>query len=448
MNLKINEAIRLVSKYDRMKAEERDAVRAGRLRELVMYVKANSPYFSKLYAGIDEGFSLSDLPVTSKLEMMENFDDWVTDRDVHLEDIYKFMEDKDNIGRMHLGKYVVNTTSGSTGNPAVILYDENVISVLNGTDFNRGMAWKWDAVRFLARKAKSAGLYTKGGFYMGSGMLRYRQLTYPKQNSILHCQDLMDPMPKIVEGLNAFDPALLGSYPTMLTLLADEKIAGRLRISPVIICTSGEKLMEDAREYIEGAFGCHLQDNYYCTEGGTLASGCKHKRLHVNDDWIIIEPVDSANRPVPNGQRADKWLMTSLGSFVQPLIRYEVTDRIVMHDEGCPCGKLSPWLEIEGRTDETVVLEGEDGDVKLLPAVLYTVMSKVHRIKRFQLVVHKKEWIEMRLEADDREAAFAEASAVLQELFDERGTHARLTLSDMAPQPDPSGKFKRYYKAD
>ncbi|MDR1185285.1 MAG: hypothetical protein LBK67_10900, partial [Coriobacteriales bacterium] len=80
--MELNEAFRLSRKYNKMKATERDALRDRRLRDLVGHAKANSPYLGRLYAGIDEDFSLGDLPVTTKAEMMENFDEWVTDRDL------------------------------------------------------------------------------------------------------------------------------------------------------------------------------------------------------------------------------------------------------------------------------------------------------------------------------------------------------------------------------
>jgi phenylacetate-coenzyme A ligase PaaK-like adenylate-forming protein len=43
-----------------------------------------------------------------------------------------------------------------------------------------------------------------------------------------------------------------------------------------------------------------------CTEGGTIACECTEQHFHINDDWVIIEPVDKDNKPVPDGVQSDK----------------------------------------------------------------------------------------------------------------------------------------------
>lgn len=83
-----------------------------------------------------------------------------------------------------------------------------------------------------------------------------------------------------------------------------------------------------------------------------MACECRERHFHVNDDWLIVEPVDAEGKPVPDGVLSDKILLTNLFNYTQPFIRYEVTDRVIIHHEPCHCGNLSPWLELEGRTDD------------------------------------------------------------------------------------------------
>ncbi|WP_313129840.1 hypothetical protein [Anaerocolumna sp.] len=63
----------------------------------------------------------------------------------------------------------------------------------------------------------------------------------------------------IVDELNAFQPAMLGGYPTILELLIDEQKCGRLRINPVIIMTGGEYLSNHLRERLSEVFQCYVQ---------------------------------------------------------------------------------------------------------------------------------------------------------------------------------------------
>ena len=67
---------------------------------------------------------------------------------------------------------------------------------------------------------------------------------------------------------------------------------------------------------------------YGATETAGIASECRHGRLHRYEDLVIAEIVDEANRPVAPGDFGAKLLVTVLFSRTQPLIRYEMSDRV------------------------------------------------------------------------------------------------------------------------
>ena len=184
-----------------------------------------------------------------------------------------------------------------------------------------------------------------------------------------------------------------------------------------------------------------------------MACECVHRHFHINDDWLLVEAVDKENRPVPDGVQSDKLLLTNLSNYAQPFIRYEVTDRIILHHEPCLCGNPSPWLEIEGRTDDILPFDGDGKEVRIIPLALYALLKENHSIQRFQLVAHKSNQLELRLickEGEDRAAVFAQASARLQSYLRENGVpHADISLSSELPKPHPkSGKFKHIYRED
>ena len=104
--------------------EKIERLQKSRLIKLVNFARSESPYYKKLYANIGSDFSLEDLPAVNKPEMMRSFDDILTDRNITMSRIDEFTSDIDNVGRMIDGKYLIFKTSGSTGNPAVVLYDK------------------------------------------------------------------------------------------------------------------------------------------------------------------------------------------------------------------------------------------------------------------------------------------------------------------------------------
>ena len=425
---------------DRWSREKLDTVQQKRLRKLVQYARENSPYYRERYANLGTEYTLSDLPPVTKSEMMANFDDVLTDRRITMERINAFTEDLDHIGRMIDDHYLIFKTSGSTGNPAVVLYDQQMIDVSSAVAAFRTFARKEDFQKFMKHGKKTAGVFADYGFYLACGMSRYLQLKMPRQKTKITV-DVNAPESEIIKQLNDFQPSMLSGYPSNLALLADFE---DLDIHPDVVITGGELLTDEIREKLTKKFGCYVQTHYSCTEGGEIACECEEKHLHINEDWVIVEPVDQNYQPVPFGEQSDKVLITNLANTIQPFIRYELTDRIIVHDETCSCGRSTRWLEIEGRTDD--ILEFRDG-VRIAPMSLYKILEEVKPIRRFQLVQRAEDAVEVRILADQPETAFEEARRDLDAFFQTKGLHVNISLSEIPPQADPvSGKFRHIFK--
>lgn len=443
----IVKAMLLCRQYEKADAEQREAIRARRLRDLAAYARQHSPYYRELYRDVSEDFALSDLPPTDKRTLMARWDDWVCDRELKLADVERFMADKNNVGAKMNGKYLVFTTSGSTGNPLVAVCDPTANSIMGGVSAVRSFARKEDLAAFVRRGGKSMGVFADDGFYLGNSSIRSRLRTMPWKRKQLAVSSALYPIPVIVEQLNRFQPAMVGGYPSNLELLMDEAKAGRLNISPVLIMTGGEYLSDSLRQKLSETFRCYVQTSYSCTEGGTVACECTQKRFHINDDWLLVEPVDAAGNPVPDGVRSDKLLLTNLYNYTQPFIRYEVTDRVILHREPCPCGNPSPWLELEGRTDDVTAFTEDGKTIRIAPLSLYAVLKEVHALRRFQVLVYPGNRVELRLEEQegaDRTEAFEKARAAMEAYLAAQGvSHVTVSLSEDLPRQHPkSGKFK------
>ena len=412
-----------------------------RLKKLVNYARHNSSYFKDLYAGVGDDFSLEDLPTTNKIEMMKNFDSWVTDNNINIKRIEEFTNDIENIGRMMDDKYLVFKTSGSTGNPATVLYDKQNIDVASAVAAFRTFARKEDFKLFMKNGKKTAGVFANYGFYLACGMSRYLQLKMPRKKNKITV-DVNAKEEQIIKELNEFKPSMLSGYPSNLALLSSYE---ELTIKPDVVITGGELLTDEIRKKLTDKFNCYVQTHYSCTEAGEIACECSEKHLHINEDWVIVEPVDKDNNPVAYGVRSDKVLITNLSNYIQPFIRYELTDRVIVHNDKCKCGKSSCWLEIEGRTD--AVLEFENG-VLIAPMSFYKILQEIKGIIRFQLIQRSYKKLELRLIADEKEAVFENAKEELQKFLSSKNiTEVEIFLSNDAPQADKiSGKYNHIYK--
>lgn len=443
----IVKAMLLCKKYEKMSHQEREEIRNLRFQDIVNHARKNSPYYARLYSTLPSDFTLADLPVTDKRTLMENWDNWVCDENLKLADVEKFMENPDNIGALLNKKYMVVTTSGSTGNPLVCVLDKNANNIMGGISASRSYARKQDLKAFMKNGKKTMAVFADGGFYLGNSSVRSRLKTMPWKKKQMAVSSALYPIDDIVKHLNDFQPAMVGGYPSHLELLAEEAEKGRLNISPVVIMAGGEYLADSVRQKLADTFNCYVQTSYSCTEGGTVACECANRHFHINDDWLIVEPVDSDGNPVPDGMLSDKILLTNLYNYSQPYIRYEVSDRVIMHHEACGCGNPSPWIELEGRTDDITAFVRDGKIIKIAPLAIYAVLKEVHSLRRFQVLVYPENRVELRIEQTsdtDRKVAFEQAADSLKKYLATQGiTSVDILLSDTVPQQHPvSGKFK------
>ena len=206
----ILKAMKLCRDYERMGVKEREKLRSSRLNALVEWARKNSPYYSELYKDLPENYTLSDLPRVNKRELMEHWDAWVTDRELTLAETERFMEDTDNIGRKLKKKYMVYTTSGSTGNPLVAVYDDTANNIMGGISACRSYGRSEDLKAFIRRGGKSIGVFADGGFYLGNSSIRSHLLAMPWKKRQLAVSSALYPIENIVRQLNDFQPAMLG----------------------------------------------------------------------------------------------------------------------------------------------------------------------------------------------------------------------------------------------
>ena len=372
---------------------------------------------------------------------MKNFDSWITDKNISIKKINEFTKDIENVGRMIDNKYLIFKTSGSTGNPATVLYDKKNINVASSVAALRTFARKEDFKSFMKNGKRTAGVFANYGFYLACGMSRYLQLKMPRKKNKITI-DVNKSEKQIIKELNEFNPSMLSGYPSNLALLSNFK---ELTIKPDVVITGGELLTDEIRNKLTSKFNCYVQTHYSCTEAGEIACECSKKHLHINEDWVIVEPVDKDNNPLGYGVRSDKVLITNLSNYIQPFIRYELTDRIIVHNEKGSCGKNSCWLEIEGRTDD--ILEFENG-ILIAPMSFYKILEEIPEIKRFQLIQKSNNKLELRLHSDNNELIFEKAKKELKEFLKTKNiTNIEIILSKELPQSNKiSGKYNHVYK--
>lgn len=431
-NITTDEAARLCLEGECVTAEERRALAMERLRDLVAYAKEHSPYYSEAYRNIGDTFELQDLPTTSKGLLMADYERWVTDPMITYEGVTNYIKDPDSLGKLYLGKYTALTTSGTTGKPMPMVRDaghNKIHGALMQTRFLR----ETDPDLMVPIRHKIATVIFKDPSISSySGFLKTK-LAYPDYEENMLDISLTENVDEIVRKLNEFQPELITGYPSVMGSLAKAADAGRLKIHPKAVACSAEKLKDNVYQALKDTFGCPILNNYCSTEGGEAAMACSEGKLHINDDWVIIEPVDRDGRSVPEGEWSDGILITDLTNYVQPVIRYYMGDRIRIVPQKCGCGSTLPVMEIMGRSYDNLIV----GEKELFGVNIEYLLMYIKGVYSIQLVQKNAREFELRMIAsqEGKEAElFEEAKEILLSFFEENGCGPiKITLSDQPP---------------
>ncbi len=439
-------AFREVMPYRFYNEEKQNGVKEKRFREIVEYAREHSEYYKKTIPA--DWKKAEDIPSVTKADLLENFNDVMTDKRVTWDFVQKHIEENPHDGTILGGLYTVSMTSGSTGRPTLMVQDADA------TDRDT-IACTFRCLKFKFPLALIADV---SGY--GTEAERVRKNT---QHSGLVSKwvasiDSKDPPKKIIETLNKVKPKTIVGYTSVVRIAADAAIEFGTTAKPQNIFCSGEAVTEADRTKIKAAFPtARVMAMYGCTEGGSMAYECECGHLHINEDLVKLEPVDEDNNVLPYGTPSDKTLLTHLSNKVQPLIRYVLDDRITLN-KGCPCGISDAWVTVEGRSHDTFILKGENGDVSVPPLNFIVVMdelcnSGLKEFRDYQIVIHPDNNLEFRLDfypETNREEIFESVKNDFREYFGSLGIKdVKMYLSDELPRATTAhGKHKRVYQTE
>ena len=179
--------------------------------------------------------------------------------------------------------------------------------------------------------------------------------------------DATEPLDRMVQRLNDWQPEVLVGYPSVLRQLAEEQVAGRLRIAPKHCATSAELLTAETRRRVKEAWGIRMFDTYGATEYAPIAAECPAGNRHLFEDGAVIEITDDKGKPVPPGELGDRVLLTIFSRRTQPLIRYEISDMLRVAEGSCSCGRPFRFLaEIEGRQEDVLHFPSHESHLRLI----------------------------------------------------------------------------------
>jgi phenylacetate-CoA ligase len=319
--------------------DELRTLQLAKLQSLVTHAHENVPYYRQLYRRLDlhptdikclEDFQA--LPLLTREDVQQNLESMVAE----------------NVARRTL---LLDSTSGSTGEP-MQFYAERSFHRMNVANTRRGRAWHG-----LGQGVKAAWIW--GAIRdMPEWSWQQRLRAWLKQERYLNVFNLTEEtMGRFHRMLVSWQPELFVGYPSALELFARfVRDSGETGLRPRLIEVTAEQLYGAQRELFGEVFGCPVANHYSSRELGSMAYECEQGGLHIAADLRYLEILANGEPAKPH-QIGDV-VVTSLGQFAMPLIRYVNGDLAVYAGDPCLCGRGLPLLEqIVGRKNECLASE-------------------------------------------------------------------------------------------
>lgn len=355
-NLKLLWDLYQLKRRTKMNRNQIKELQEKELRNLLLYAYDHSRYYHRTFeeAGITEKnisiMPLSAFPVMDKRLLMKHFNELVTAGDLTQEELRRFDAQESTERRTFCGQYHVVHSSGSTGTPVYFVYDEAawnrmLLGIIRAALWDMTMPqicrflWKGPRIVYIAATDGRYG----GAMAVGDGIegVRGNQLFL----------DVKTPLSEWIRQIREFRPNMVIGYPSAIKILGELVEKGEIdsKIFRVISC--GEPLGASLRKYLEETFAAEVINIYGASESLALGVETSHEKgMYLFDDLNYIEVV--------NGEM----YLTSLYNFVQPLIRYRISDQLNLREpeaaDSCPFTMAG---NIMGRNEDLMWFEDGSG---------------------------------------------------------------------------------------
>jgi len=171
----------------------------------------------------------------------------------------------------------------------------------------------------------------------------------------------------------------------------------------------------NTRRRIEAAWGARAYDHIGMTEMGAYAFTCRHQdAVHVNEAEFIAEVLNPvSDGPVAEGE-CGELVLTNLGRWGMPNIRYRTRDLVRRGPMRCSCGCTYLTLPggVLGRVDDMLIVRG----VNVYPSGIEDVLRGIPEIAEYRITVVKAgELDEIELDVECTEDVAMRAAIALRQ---------------------------------
>lgn len=396
--------------------EQVKAIQEKKLHRLLKTAYEHSPYYHKAFkeAGITEenllNLPLSVFPTMDKDILMEHFEEIITKPELTQERLRRFDEEKGK-GEKFLGKYHIVHSSGSTGLPKYFVYDDRaweqmLIGIIRGALWDMSMP---QILRLLSGGLRILYIAATDGRYGGAMAVGDGIKGVGAKQLFL---DIKMPLSQWITSIQEFQPNLIIGYPSAIKILGELMEHRKVKVEVCRVISCGEPLSPGLRAYLEKVFRAVVVNFYGASE--SLALGVETngtEGMYLFDDMNYIE--------IEDGQM----YLTCLYNFVQPLIRYRISDQLTLKESKLGRYPFTRTEILLGRSEDILWFEDEEAKREFLHPLAIEGFC-IEGLLDYQFQQTDKNSFEMLAEVSqtDRENEIrGEMLAQMKEILQEKG---------------------------
>jgi len=256
-----------------------------------------------------------------------------------------------------------------------------------------------------------------------------------------------------LEANRATVVACTPTYALRLAEVAAERGQDLAQSSVRALVVAGEPggNVAEIKRKIETLWGARCFDHTGMTEIGSLGIECLERpgSVHLLESECLAQVLGpQTDRPVSDGEIGEL-VLTNLGRWGSPLVRYRTGDLVKPRWQVCECGRNWVWLEggILGRIDDMVVVRGNN----VYPSAVEAVIRRLDEVAEYRVEVRSRgALVALRIDLEPTAAAADETAdlvgRVQTALHDTLGLRADVTAVPPGSLPRFELKARRFVR--
>ena len=303
----------------------RNRIIQKRLERIISFAKRNTEFYKKLYHGVSPNTPIDQYPIISKKDMVDHFDKMVIDNRINQLSLKKYFSKPFDFDRRFLNKYLAFHTSGSSGNPAYVIWNNRDFGYSTANYFIKVRRFFFPHLSLRKLRALRVAYIGITDDYVGGNSWAAGL----KRLCDLKIFSIFQKIESLVVELNEFGPNLIMTKPSLLGELARLQGMGQLRIRPQHVVFAGEMINPVDSQAIKDNFGISVSNSYSTCESGPIAFQSDNgiQSLEVFENMVKLELVDEENRSIRETGVYGDIVITNLYNTTMPVIRYRIGDR-------------------------------------------------------------------------------------------------------------------------